>query len=86
MEYTEQMKHRVKRLEGQKRGVLRMMDEEQDCKKLVFQMNAARTVLDRDLGLIVGSNLEQCVREQTENGENDETFIQEAVNPLVKSR
>ena len=32
MEYTDQMKHRVKRVEGQLRGILRMMDEEQDCK------------------------------------------------------
>jgi DNA-binding FrmR family transcriptional regulator len=86
MEYTDQMKHRVKRVEGQMRGILRMMDEEQDCKELVSQMNAARTALDRAVGLVVGSNLEQCVREQTENGENDEKVIQEAVNLLVKSR
>lgn len=86
MEYTDQMKHQVKRVEGQIRGILRMMDEEQDCKELVSQMNAARTALDRAVGLVVGSNLEQCVREQTRNEENDETVIQDAVNLLVKSR
>ncbi|GEK59872.1 cytoplasmic protein [Marinococcus halophilus] len=86
MEYTDQMKHRIKRVEGQVRGILRMMEEEQDCKELVSQMNAARTALDRATGLVVGSNLEQCVREQTKNGENDEQLIQEAVNLLVKSR
>ena len=62
MEYTDQMKHRIKRVEGQVRGILRMMEEEQDCKELVSQMNAARTALDRATGLFVGSNLEQCVR------------------------
>ncbi|MDZ5782407.1 metal-sensitive transcriptional regulator [Marinococcus luteus] len=86
MEYTDQMKHRIKRVEGQIRGILRMIEEEQDCKELVSQMNAARTALDRATGLVVGSNLEQCVRKQTKNAENDEQLIQEAVNLLVKSR
>ncbi|MDX6154270.1 metal-sensitive transcriptional regulator [Marinococcus sp. PL1-022] len=86
MEYNDQMKNRVKRVEGQVRGVLRMMEEEKDCKELVSQMNAARTALDRAIGLVVSTNLEECVREQIEKGEDSEELIQEAVNLLVKSR
>ncbi|MGM7703566.1 metal-sensitive transcriptional regulator [Pseudalkalibacillus sp. Hm43] len=86
MEYTDQMKNRVKRIEGQVRGVLKMMEEEKDCKDLVTQMSAIRSALDRTIGLVVGTNLEQCVREQMDKGENTEELIQEAVNLLVKSR
>ncbi|MDZ5782595.1 metal-sensitive transcriptional regulator [Marinococcus luteus] len=86
MEYNDQMKNRVKRVEGQVRGILRMMEEEKDCKELVSQMNAARTALDRAIGLVVSANLEECVREQIEKGEDSEELIQEAVNLLVKSR
>ena len=86
MEYTDQMKNRIKRAEGQMRGILRMMEEEEDCKELVTQMNAVRTALDRAVGLVVGSNLEQCVREQIDNGEDSDQLIQEAVTLLVKSR
>ncbi|SDW79081.1 MULTISPECIES: metal-sensitive transcriptional regulator [Marinococcus] len=86
MEYNDQMKNRVKRVEGQVRGILRMMEEEKDCKELVSQMNAARTALDRAIGLVVSTNLEECVREQIEKGEDSEELIQEAVNLLVKSR
>ncbi|GEK58960.1 cytoplasmic protein [Marinococcus halophilus] len=86
MEYNDQMKNRVKRVEGQVRGILRMMEEEKDCKELVSQMNAARTALDRTIGLVVSTNLEECVREQIEKGEDSEELIQEAVNLLVKSR
>ncbi|GAB3800287.1 metal-sensitive transcriptional regulator [Virgibacillus kimchii] len=86
MEYTEQMKNRVKRVEGQVKGILRMMEEGKECKDLVVQMSAARNALDRAIGLVVSSNLEQCVRDQVEKGESTEDYIQEAVNLLVKSR
>ncbi|MDG5789726.1 metal-sensitive transcriptional regulator [Evansella sp. AB-P1] len=86
MEYTDQMKNRVKRIEGQVKAILRMMEEEKDCKDLVVQLSAARNALDRTIGLVVSTNLEHCVREQIEKGEDTEQFIQEAVNLLVKSR
>ncbi|MGO4886282.1 metal-sensitive transcriptional regulator [Anaerobacillus sp. MEB173] len=86
MDYTTQMKNRVKRIEGQVKAILRMMEEGKDCKDLVIQMSAARNALDRTIGVVVGSNLEQCVRSQIENGEDTQLLIQEAVTLLVKSR
>ncbi len=86
MEYTDQMKNRVKRVEGQVKAILRMMEEGKDCKDLVVQMTAARNALDRTIGVVVSTNLESCVREQVEKGEDTEVLVQEAVNLLVKSR
>jgi DNA-binding FrmR family transcriptional regulator len=86
VEYNDQMMNRVKRIEGQVRGVLKMMEEEKDCKDIVTQMSAIRSALDRTIGLVVGTNLEQCVREQLDKGENTDDLIKEAVNLLVKSR
>lgn len=86
MEYNDQMKNRVKRIEGQVKAILRMMEEEKDCRDIVVQMSAARNAMDRAIGLVVSSNLEQCVRTQIEKGEGTEELIQEAVNLLVKSR
>ncbi|WP_078553512.1 metal-sensitive transcriptional regulator [Bacillus alkalicellulosilyticus] len=86
MEYSDQMKNRVKRVEGQVKAILRMMEEGKDCRELVAQMSAARNALDRAIGVVVSTNLEHCVREQIEKGEDTEAFIQEAVNLLVKSR
>ncbi|MBH0154756.1 MULTISPECIES: metal-sensitive transcriptional regulator [Fictibacillus] len=87
MEYTQEMKNRLKRIEGQIRGVLRMLEEEQDCKSVITQLSASRTAIDRTIGLIVGTNLEQCLREQMENGEEmNSDIVKEAVQLLVKSR
>ena len=86
MKYNDPLKNRIKRVEGQIKGILRMMEEEKDCKDLVGQMSAARNALDRAIGVVVSENLEVCIRTQIEKGEDTETFIQEAVNLLVKSR
>ncbi|MCA0971276.1 metal-sensitive transcriptional regulator [Halobacillus litoralis] len=85
MEYNDAMKNRVKRLEGQLRGVLKMMEEGKDCKDVITQLSASRSAIDRTMGLIVSSNLVECIREADEE-ESTEESINEAVQLLVKSR
>lgn len=87
MEYNTQIQNRVKRMEGQLRGILRMMEENKDCKEVITQLSAVRTAVDRTMGVIVSSNLVDCVQKANENEEiNAENLIKEAVNLLVKSR
>ncbi|WP_175615099.1 metal-sensitive transcriptional regulator [Piscibacillus halophilus] len=86
MEYDAKVKNRVKRLEGQLRGVLRMMEEGADCKDVITQLSASRTAIDRTIGVVVSNNLIKCVQEANENGEETEDKVKEAVNLLVKSR
>lgn len=82
--YEKNVKNRLKRSEGQIRGVLKMMEEEKDCKDVVTQLSAIRTSIDRAIGLIVAENLAQCLREESDE-ENSES-IQEAINLIVKTR
>lgn len=64
-----------------------MMEDDKDCKEVITQLSAARTAIDRTIGVIVSSNLMECVRKANENGEkNTDEILQEAVNLLVKSR
>jgi len=86
MIYDDKVKNRMRRIEGQVKGIIKMMEEEKECKDLVTQMAAVRSALDRAIGVIVSSNLEACVREQIEKGESTDDLIKEAVNLLVKSR
>ena len=82
--YEKKVKNRLKRSEGQIRGVLKMMEEEKDCKDVVTQLSAIRTSIDRAIGLIVAENLAQCLREESDE-ENSES-IQEAINLIVRTR
>ncbi|UOQ48217.1 metal-sensitive transcriptional regulator [Gracilibacillus caseinilyticus] len=86
MEYDVQTKNRLKRIEGQIRGVLRMMEEGKDCKDIITQLSASRTAIDRTIGVLVSANLIECVRKAEENVESSDELVKEAVNMLVKSR
>jgi DNA-binding FrmR family transcriptional regulator len=86
MKYDDPVKNRIKRIEGQIRGILKMMDEDKDCKDVITQLSAVKSALDRTIGVIVSSNLVDCVRNANENGQDAEDLVKEAVNLLVKSR
>lgn len=86
MEYDKAVVNRLRRIEGQIKGVLSMIEKNQDCKDVIDQLSASRSGIDRTIGLIVSMNLEQCVRENIEKGESTSHFVKEAVNLLVKSR
>ncbi|AQX54460.1 metal-sensitive transcriptional regulator [Priestia flexa] len=86
MNYTDQTKNRLKRVEGQVRGVLRMMEEDKDCKDVVTQLSAVRSAVDRTIAQIVALNLEQCIVERQQAGEETAKVVEEAIALLVKSR
>lgn len=85
MEYDKKLKNRVKRVEGQLRGVLKMMEENKECRDVATQMSAARNALDRTLALIVSQNLEECIRSKKLDDESSGQLIEEAVSLLIKS-
>jgi DNA-binding FrmR family transcriptional regulator len=87
MDYNAPTKNRVKRIEGQLRGILRMMEEHKACIEVITQLSAARTAIDRTIGVVVSNNLVECVQKENDSGEKSmEQLVKEAVNLLVKSR
>ncbi|TAA73665.1 metal-sensitive transcriptional regulator [Planococcus salinarum] len=86
MEYDKQVQNRLKRIEGQLKGVLRMVEQNDDCQDVVMQLSAVRSAVDRAIGVIVSENLEQCVRNSIDKGESTDQLVKDAVSLLVKSR
>lgn len=86
MKYDDDVKRRLKRIEGQVRGVLNMMEEDKHCKDVVAQLSAVRSAADKAIAYIVATNLEQCILEQKEAGEDTGKVVKEAVELLIKSR
>lgn len=82
MKYDDDVKKRLKRIEGQVRGVLKMMEEEKHCKDVVSQLSAIRSAADKAMAYIVAVNLEQCILAGKDTGQ----VVKEAVELLVKSR
>ena len=87
MKYKKKFKNRLKRIQGQIRGVLCMMEEDKDCKEIVTRMSASRSAIDRTIGLIVAENLEQCLYNQIKIGKyGNREVVKETAELLVKSR
>lgn len=73
-------------MEGQLRGILKMMEEGKDCKAVITQLSAVRSGADRAIGLIVSQNLLECIQKADGDEQAINNSIQEAVNLFVKSR
>ena len=64
----QQLQTRLRRIEGQVRGVARMIDEDKYCVDVVTQVAAIQAALDKvSLGLLDG-HIRGCVREEIEAG------------------
>lgn len=79
-----QILNRLKRTEGQLRGIQKMIEEEKECVDVITQLSAVRSSVDRIMGLIVAENLKHCL----ENPEIDEKTqgekIEQAIQMIVK--
>ena len=85
MTYDDKVKLRLKKADGQLNAVLRMMEEQKDCKDVITQLSAVRSAVDRAIGIIVAENLVDCISETQSKAEKDE-LVKQAIELLVKSR
>ena len=85
-QYKKNIINRIKRAEGQMRGILAMMEDGKNCSDVVTQLSAVRSSIDRAMGIIVAENLVACVNDQEKDGMSKEESVQQAINLLVKSR
>ena len=86
MIYTDNVKSRLRKIEGQVRGVLKLMEENKDCKEVVHQLTAVRNASDKALAYIVAVNLQECLKQSENSDGTQSNSVDEAVNLLVKSR
>ena len=52
---------RLRRIEGQLGGIIRMLDEQRDCADIVTQLSAASRALDRAGFKLLASGMRQCL-------------------------
>jgi DNA-binding FrmR family transcriptional regulator len=58
---SEEITNRLRRIEGQIRGLQRMVEERRECEAILTQLMAARSALDR-VGLLVAENfVQECI-------------------------
>ena len=77
---------RLKRSEGQLRGIQKMIEEERDCIDIITQLSAVRSSVDKVIELIIIENLMECLNNPLENPVEQKEKIEKTIKYIVKSK
>ncbi|UCE27534.1 MAG: metal-sensitive transcriptional regulator [Candidatus Coatesbacteria bacterium] len=80
---NEKILARLSRIEGQVRGVARMLDDGRYCIDVIEQITAARRALEKVALLIVQRHMNHCVKNAMAEGRGEE-LTEELVGSLDK--
>ena len=73
----EKIQNRLKRIEGQVRGLQRMVDEEAYCVDILTQISSIVSASEKVALMLLKDHVEHCVRESVESGRNPDDKIEE---------
>lgn len=76
--------NRLKRTEGQIRGIQKMIEDDKECVDVITQLSAVRSSVDRIMGIIVAENLKKCLENPEECSEIQEEKIEQAIQLIIK--
>ncbi len=74
----EKLLTRLRRIEGQTRGLQRMIEEDRYCVDILTQVASVQAALEQVSVMLMGNHLRHCVTEAIQEG-NGEAKIQEVM-------
>ena len=79
-----QLVRRLARIEGQVRGISRMIEREEYCVDILQQTSALRAAVDSLALLVLEDHVQGCVRTAAERGEADQ-YVDEVVDVVRRT-
>ena len=79
-----QLVRRLARIEGQVRGISRMIEREEYCVDILQQTSALRAAVDSLAVLVLEDHVQGCVRTAAANGEADR-YVDEVVDVVRRT-
>lgn len=76
--------NRLKRTEGQLRGIQKMIEDEKECVDVITQLSAVSSSVNRIMGIIVAENLKNCLENPDSDTKTQKQKIDQAVQLIVK--
>lgn len=70
----EKITNRLVRIEGQIRGIKKMVEEDRECEDILVQISAASASLTNAARLVMEHHIEHCVVDGIKHGDEDETI------------
>ena len=66
--------NRLKRIEGQVRGLIKMVAEDKSCEDILIQISSVKSALHKTGQVILEGHLEHCVLDGIRDGKEKETI------------
>ena len=66
--------NRLKRIEGQIRGLMKMVEEDKSCEEILMQISSAKSALHKTGQVILEGHLHHCVLDGIRDGNEEETI------------
>lgn len=76
------IKKRLNRIEGQIRGIQKMIDQDECCNDILIQIAAVRAAINKVGGLILEGYAKECIKNVVAN--NEEDSIDHLIDTVVK--
>ena len=77
---------RLKRSEGQLRGIQKMIEEDRDCADIITQLTAVRSSVERVIEMMITENLTACINQPLDDPEAQKERLEKAVQYLIKRK
>ena len=66
--------NRLKRAEGQIRGIIKMIEEDKSCESIIIQIGSVKSALHKTGQVILEGHLHHCVLDGIREGKGEETL------------
>ena len=76
--------NRLKRAEGQLRGIQKMIEDDKECIDIVTQLTAFRSSINRTMGIVISNKINQIIENPVEDKEKQEEKLQKALELIIK--
>ena len=77
------LKKRLRRIEGQVRGVEKMLDDDRECREILQQLTAVKSAVQQASLIVARSYACQCLEDSTD-GKNQTALVDELMSALSK--
>ena len=74
---------RLRRVEGQVKGIQKMIEEGKCCGDILIQIAAARAALNKVGGMILENHTKSCLEEYINNKDKDDA-LNELIDTIIK--
>ncbi len=77
------VQRRLRRIEGQIKGIQKMIDEERGCNDILIQVSAVRSAVNRVGGMVLENHLKNCMTKCKNEELEKEQTIDELIETMI---